>query len=833
MIRFCEREVCCVEYSSLTYEGILSYFLSNHKGNILCVYDDFNMMSYVGIITYDLFEHSASVEEAIKKDYVFLNADIWQNARKYFEYRKKVLTDDRLLPVLDEEYKLICLAYEDNGANKKVRMLRELQETPGALQFTDVFPECSCVRIYGFNELAFLFAKYLEAIGISVKVDGHMWSGYFDETMCQVSDRGCIDIYAEGVYRESQSGGFGHLLRTVSVEFECIDKIYEINVQKGIICDAKGDKQWFFEMLKSSEEIILLGSGQAAQDVYDFMVEHGFDVCCFVNDAKGEQSHKLFGKSILSLENARHTYGNPIFIDCTLKNSAWGFGQVDYYDYMGYRRNERFFMIKDYVNIPVSGMINALGCCKVVLAGDAYICKYLYDYFKAKDILVVGCLNVSTSNVKRSEMKIELQDADKDTMYLLVAPDFFYSNEINYHERYELKNSLIKYLKEIGVDNYSDYFSNMTSYMNMHVCSRNKYFHKQLMPKRIVVGSIEGTNGTIFFEGLLDGHSQIFLLPNVFAGSLFWMSIRLSTVRSQDILSVFWELYKETDGDAIYNPTKFNEKMEELLSYGDQFTSQEIFIIIYISYMHMCGNDTDIGEAIVYWNPHYLIKREREECVKWLGTKEVHCDIINLVRNAYMARGSFVKGYISRGWAGAVNNLTALKYAYTNGVYYFADIDNKTYQWSDRLIIQFEELKCYPRETLEKVCKAWDIEWSDSLMQVTRMGKKRIYYNGEKDISDFDLSPVYNTYNKYFSEYDRLRIMLIQSLWQRKYGYPYVESKQFSKREIQEMFLKEYRFEGLAELEEKDLDLDFRQKIQEIVRNQLQKIRMAEVLENI
>ncbi|MBD5489832.1 MAG: hypothetical protein HDR13_13760 [Lachnospiraceae bacterium] len=830
MIRFCDREIDCVEYSSLTRSDLLSYFLPDHKEDILCVYDDFNTMKYVGIITYDSYKHSLNIEGAIKQEYVILNADIWQNARKYFGYNKKVLTVDRLLPVLDEEDRLICFAYEDMVANREIRMLRELQETQDALQFTDIFSEYKCVKIHGFNELAFSFAKYLERIGVFVEVDGTMWNTFFNKMICQIPDNKCIDIYAEGVYGRGKMNDSDTLLRTVSVEFEYIDKIYEANVQKGIICDAAGDEKWFIDILRNSKEIIIIGTNQAAQDVYDYMIGQGIDICCFVNEEKAEQSHRLLGKSILSLQKAKITYENPIFIDCTFRNSAWGFGQVDYFDYMGYRRNEKYFMIKDYVNVSGNSLINVLSRCEVVLVGEAYICKCLYDYFSSKGVFVIGYLDVQSQNIRWDEMRIEAQDVNVEAIYLLAAPDFFISNEINYQEPYKLKNSLIEYLKEIEIDNYSDYFSYMPSYMNMYEGNGNKYFHKQLIPKRIIIGSIEGGNGSIFFEGLLDGHPNILLLPNTFAGSLFWMGIRLSTVESEDILSVFWELYKETDCNAIHDPAKFNEKMEELLAYGNQFTSQEILVMIYIAYMHMCGNDISIAEGIVFWSPHYLTKKEKEGCTKWLGTEQVHCDIINIVRNAYMSRGVHVKGYISRGWAGAADNVIALKYAYKNGVYAFSDIDEEIYKWSNRLIIQFEELKCYPKETLKKICTEWDITWSDSLMQTTRMGEKRVYYNGEKAISDFDLTPVYNTYEKYFSEYDRLRIMLIQALWQRKYGYPYVESKEFSRRELQEMFLKPFRFENLVELDGKGLDLNFRMMLQYTIRNQLLKIRMVETM---
>ena len=147
------------------------------------------------------------------------------------------------------------------------------------------------------------------------------------------------------------------------------------------------------------------------------------------------------------------------------------------------------------------------------------------------------------------------------------------------------------------------------------------------------------------------------------------------------------------------------------------------------------------------------------------------------------------------------------------------------------IFIQFEELKRNPKETLLKICARWGIVWSDSLMQTTRYGKRLTYNNGEKNISDFDMTPVYNTYEKYFSEFDRLRVMLIQTLWQRSYGYPYLELKQFSRRELQEMFLKGFRFDELVELDGRGLDLDFRLMLQHRIRIQLQKIRMVEMLE--
>ena len=76
-----------------------------------------------------------------------------------------------------------------------------------------------------------------------------------------------------------------------------------------------------------------------------------------------------------------------------------------------------------------------------------------------------------------------------------------------------------------------------------------------------------------------------------------------------------------------------------------------------------------------------------------------------------------------------------------------------------------------------------------------------------------------------------MRICLAAGSFQKKYGYPYLNSLSFSRRELQEMFLKGFRFDELVELDGRGLDLDFRLMLQHRIRIQLQKIRMVEMLE--
>lgn len=80
----------------------------------------------------------------------------------------------------------------------------------------------------------------------------------------------------------------------------------------------------------------------------------------------------------------------------------------------------------------------------------------------------------------------------------------------------------------------------------------------------------------------------------------------------------------------------------------------------------------------------------------------------------------------------------------------------------NRIVLKFEDIKCNPKEELSELCKKLEIPWSDSLMSTTHHdGKTYTYNNGKKDVRDFDLTPVYNNYEEYFSEFDRFRITLI------------------------------------------------------------------------
>ncbi len=828
MIRFCDSEVCCIEYDELNRNTILNYFFQGHMDDIVCVVDANGM--YKGKIVYYTLIGANDVFDSIEKDSVVLDQNVWQNARYYFSHYERKINESVLLPVLDNQGKLLCFAYEDNDANREIRFLRELSEASEALQFVDIYPEYECVKIYELNELAYFFVQYLRNQNIEVHVYGELWRWLDDEIVCLEDEKKCMTIYAEGINIRS-SNWIDNLLRSVSVEFECIDHIYETNIKNGVFQDAAGGGITdLLSCLSKKKEIILLGSGRETQDVYNFLMKNHIDICSFVSENYSERTHKMFGKEILSFMEVRKRYKNPVFIECSNKHSAGGFGGTDYYDYIGYKRNVAFYLIRDYIDINSSNLINILKNKNVFLAGEFNLCVYLNDFFEQEKCPMAGYLNISNEWKIEDSGRLPLINPEnivKDSVCLIVLPEY---NEPNEEQKLkEEKRQLKKLLKEMQLDDYTEYFSYTFSFAHIQEFDFIKYTKRQLHPKKIVIGSIESHSGNAFFRGLIDNHPSIIMLNYCKLNNhLFWICICLSVKKAQEIMPTFWQMFDQEEySKSFCNPSAFNEKMEQLLTLAEHFTSQELFVMIHIAFMYMYGiniSSDNINEFIIYWEPHHVHRVDTEEFTKWLGTNDVRCDIVNVVRNICMRNAGEIKNALLYRKDKSTVFHSALQYPSLE------KINNK---YGDRLIVKFEDLKCYPRTTLMEICDRWNIAWSDSLMETTKNGERISYNNGVHMISDFDMEPVYNTNEQFLSEFDRFRMNLINMPYQKKYGYPYIPISQFTRRELQEMFLNKYRFEDWIEYPSVKLGREYKIRIYEFIRYNLQKVRMIEIYSNL
>lgn len=839
MIRFCDMEVGGIECCSLSDSDainrtdLLLYFLDGHQDEVVCVYDDFHNMEFKGLITYQTLNSSLTFCGAIRTEYLVMDSDIWRNAREYFKYESMF----GFLPVLDQDNQLLCFAYDDSEANREIRMLRELTEKPEALQFTDIYPEYRCVKIYDFNELAYFFAQYLKKAGIPVEVTGAMWQNYFEGQDCIAPDYECYKIYAEGI-NGKKNHWKENLLRSVSAEFECVDKIYEENVRAGIIKDVDGNCENLIAKLKEMEAVAILGTDMEAQDVYDWLQQMEVEVECFIINGRGIHKEKILGKPVLNCWEAMSRYGRKMaFINCYERNSAFGGGGsgLDSFDYWGYERNKMFFCLKDYTQLPGNNLKFVLSDQKIVLAGDYYLCERLADHLKCNcygqgkicylalpgDVEINGTLNIIDESKLRSDM-----------LCLIVAPQYIFGKETDITLKDQIKNAL----NSNKVFMYSDYFSNVESFVNFEKNRENKYPHEDLRIKRIALGSTQVCCGNFFFKGLLDGHPQIALLDyaDYLSSNLFWLCIRLAGRSGDEVISLFDLLYKtECAAGKLedYKYEKYLEGVKSLLNKADRYTSQELFVVFHMAYVYMSAeNDLkleDIKNKVIYWEPHCFSRSSLENCTKWLETEKVPCEITEVVRNAWASRGSRIKGLLKLNWRSR-NQDEYSSYSVALGCTELPEDGN-----NERRIIRFEDLKCEPEKELQKLCSGWGISWSDTLMSTTRLGEIFVYNNGEKDVTNFDLTPVYNTYEEYFSEFDRFRIALINFPYQKAYGYPCVDPLLFSRRDLQEMFLKDFRFGEKIKFNGKESQLAFYIQLQHNVRQTLWRARMISWMANL
>lgn len=789
MIRFCDREVNCVIESGLTRSGLFSYFLNQNRDDILCVIDENGR--FRGNITYISLLYSDDVEGSIRTEKLVVNEHIWEHGREIFCNYERQSNEIVLLPVVSADGQLLCFAYQDEDADREIRQLRELTECRNALDFHDIYPEYDCVTIWECNELAFYFAEYLQNSGVSVNVKGSFWEelGEWDNHECLEYRN--MNIYAEGTWEKSANMR-EYLLRSVSVEFECIDKIYEENIAEGWITDADQELEEFILNLRKEADLFLLGTGTESQDAYDFLLEHGIDIMGFVSDVQEDYPRKIFGKPIY-LRNEIPDDKHPVFIECTHKHSAWGFGSADLYDYAGYHRNKRFFLIKDYYAGSESSLLkHVLHGKRVVLIGDSLLCRKIYKYLKDLAECSYWDIMLESNSLEECQM-IQGEEITMDDICLLAVPEYYVHG--NYSEGVQQKKACyIKRIKEFGIVNYTDYFC----YENNLLQLENKIVCKKWIscPKGICIGASQYFCGNIFFRGILDGHPQILMMDSCYlSDNLFSLCLRLSAQKSKNIASSFWEILENElhmvslELENMFpNRDRFQQRLKHELDKKESFTSQELFVILHLAYASMWGDGyDDISKSVIYWEPHFNSRQICERYAKWLNIEQVSGYIVNVVRNGSIRAGSYLK--LSE-QGGRIGNLRMGHYWNMVDV---LEPRKEVYRGYTRIVIRFEDLKCKPEEKLEELCHSLEIEWSDTLLQTTSHGEIAEW----RGTSGFDLRPVYDTYERYFSEYDRMRLMLLLYDWQAEYGYPCVDVMAFTRKELQELFIQDFRFEDV------------------------------------
>lgn len=722
-----------------------------------------------------------------KKYALNMNEGIWHQGRELF----KGIAKRCVVPVLNEQNEITCFAWQDREANRELRMLQELEACAGALDFRDLYPDCTGVIIHGCNELAWYMKKYLENLGISVTVEGDFWEMLIGADNRKIIRNCNFEIWAERVSEKRQD--FRNLqLRSVSAEFECIDEIYEANIKGGMIRDAEVAEEELLLHLKEEKEIVIRGLGTKAQDTYDWLVANDIDICAFQSDREGIRQHTLFGKPVLGKAEVIEQFKKAVILECGSIHSAWGFGEVDDYDYYGYKRNKQYILLRDYVDVPNSNLKHILVGKNVILTGDVRLCNRIYRWLRQNEqgIREIGYWDVLGENEERCDkFKIPWVDIDvhmKDVALILVLPKHFYGRNL----KKETVHQAVRYYEKFerfGILDFTEYFSDIGKMIYLET-EDEKYYQEKLCPAGIVLGAIPGYCGNELVRDCLQEHPQIIMM-NYSAGNgepllldieLYTICIRLAEEAASDILSEFWKIYENEADQGLISKDfpereKFHHKMEELLKLSDHFSSQELFVMFHLAYLAMYGREiSDMKKIVIYWEPHWMPREYVRRFAYWLGCDGVKGNTLIMVRNRYTVAGSSIRGNLK-----GLNWISGYGSMY-NCIFVKSGI---THQYWDECVIRFEDLKCKPEKILKELYE--------------RLGIPREPVLGGLNEDIFYLKPVYNLYEEYLTGFDRMRISLVAGSFQKQYGYPYESCFSFSRRELQDFFLKEYRWEGL------------------------------------
>jgi hypothetical protein len=678
-------------------------------------------------------------------------------------------------------------------------MLDELENIgEKAYKFNDVYPNISKVVLLGCNELSLRLAEYLKKQNIDTGLVGPCWK-YFGYKAVEFYG---ADINTMVVYADKMQDS---VMSSVSAEFECIDKIYEKNVLAGRVRDTGGDFSWLLEQIRY-KQIFIIGTDDVAQDTYDLLFENGIDICGFISPDKG----RLLCKGKYEYKDIIGNFEEPVFIDCSDKNSALGNREVEYLYGFGYERNKSVFLIKDYIEVMHSSLVHILKGRDVLLIGDEKLCCKLAEY--------LNLLENGDISVRYLDSTISESCSDST----IICDVYFWYGNIAYNE-FHHDEVVVK-----GFDGHTDYFSSIKSFSLIEEFLNNgkeKYI-ESLRPKGIVIGKIPAVTGNIFINGILDGHPEIIMLRNSsFRKNLFQYCIRLAMLKSSDILDELWRmLFNESEslmeiGRVFTNKLLFDNSMSEQLCKKEYFTSQELFVIFHIAYYEMyLEKKINISQLVIWWEPHQVPRNEFDYLAKWLESYDIQGYTFLMVRDKSVRLGSRLKlNNKYHDTEMSLDNIMDMFYDWDG------EITNKVpgNTWEE-MVIRFEDVKLHSTEHLSKICNIFGISWSNMLLRTTNFGSESGYFG----ISGFDLQPVFNRYNEYFSELDRLKIYIACRAYQKKYGYPYEDSLKFSRSELISIFLKPFRFYEPKTFEENLI-------MNEEIRWNLWNVRKKEILEDV
>lgn len=336
-----------------------------------------------------------------------------------------------------------------------------------------------------------------------------------------------------------------------------------------------------------------------------------------------------------------------------------------------------------------------------------------------------------------------------------------------------------------------------------------------------------GACGTFFLDSVLDNHPNIlFLGKHPFTANLLFFIWELRGIPREKLPEALKDAYEHKkqrlslplppiwgggEDDYFDKWEIFTKYFLEATAGREELSDRDIFIAVHIAHFYMLGREYHSRVTPVIYVEAHMNEESSPVTINWLRANFGTYAGCHMARDTIAQSGSWVRNQSATELRKKQAFLTALR------EFGFA----KEYRYSRQpsLVMRFEDLKLYPKETLAPLCRVMDIPWEDTFLQTTDQGKPTKYnliYT--YTVKGYDIKPVFNRYEEYFSSFDRFRLDLLFRERQKAFGYPCIDMDYygFTTEQIKQWFQLPFKIESLLKFESQEERMAWRSHISEI-----------------
>lgn len=566
--------------------------------------------------------------------------------------------------------------------------------------------------------------------------------------------------------------------------------------------------------------VVLYCGGPYGEKAYDYILGHGIKPVCMCDNAVEKNGKLFFDLPIFNYQQCRTKYPDCIYIitsDGVFNGRLIGRElEAD-----GFIREKDFFVFYDYMeNIPENYLGNIIPLKPMVLTGNAFLCKCLSHVLKssvkAENSKIIYCNEFDSPGIGSNSDKMECLSLEQCKESY---PDAMYFTVYKTLDDERKSKTICSALENNNIKSISSYFADapfLLDYLDLVPVEEKTEQTTGMVKRNSNKIRIEDINdvlylfnssfsGTAFFDSIIDSHPNILSLGYSQLQTNLWKYIEelKDAVTLEEFPFKLLEFFEKSLYDLYGNSHIF---MEEAFPDVERFTlefkqavsgrtvlnAKELFIAVFIAYHYMIHQkETRPKESkiVLYLEPHNG-GRLLETHAKWLCNNFERITFLKLIRNTISKAGSSFRYRIGTG--GGLD-LPSVRWLSGFGM------ETKPLKKYDDcvLALKFEDIKLHPHKTLGYLCKKLQIPWSDTLLETTINGSSWVYDAGKSySTTGYDLRAVYNTYDEYFSSFDRFRLDLLVREKQKAYGYPYLDYDRynFSMKQLEEFFRFPYKF---------------------------------------